>query len=313
MRAPWLSVVMPCFCAEPWIASSLESIAAQRMDGVEILVIDGSPTSATLDIARRYENRLALRLFERRDLSSWQAKTNFGVEAAAAAHVCWLGADDVWLPGRARSVRAWIERAPEACLHLASSVIIDRRDRKLGEWNCPLPEGDVASELVITRLLVQNFVAAPAPVLRKDAWLSCGGLDPQLWYTADWDMWLKLATSGTVMHHDAVTIGFRIHGDSLTSAASRNATEYAAQMQAVLDRHLAHLGAAARNLEPVARASIAVNTALAAASAGNLRGLIPAGLEVLRLGPGGIRRYWRDSRILERAMPRVLAKLRGAL
>ena len=84
-------------------------------------------------------------------------------------------------------------------------------------------------------------------------------------------------------------------------------------MQAVLDRHLAHLGAAARNLEPVARASIAVNTALAAASAGNLRGLIPAGLEVLRLGPGGIRRYWRDSRILERAMPRVLAKLRGAL
>jgi glycosyltransferase involved in cell wall biosynthesis len=313
MRAPWLSVVMPAFRAERWIGAALESLAAQQTDGVEILVIDGSPTSATLDIARSYENRLYLRLIERRDLDSWQAKTNAGVDAAAAAHVCWLGADDVWLPKRAGRVRAWIESTPDACLHLAPSVIIDRRGDALGEWRCPLPEGFVASELVLARLLVQNFVAAPAPVFRKDAWLRCGGLDQQLWYTADWDMWLKLSASGQIVHHDEVTIGLRIHGDSLTVAGSRNSAEFAKQMRIVLDRHLVNLSAAAQQVEPAARASIAVNAALAAASVGDFGGLIPAALKVLRLGPGGIRRYWRDSRIVDRTAPRVRARLRGAL
>jgi glycosyltransferase involved in cell wall biosynthesis len=313
MRAPWLSVVMPSLRAERWIDASLASLAAQQMDGIEILIIDGSPTSVTLDIARSYENRLHLRLFERPDLESWQAKTNFGVEAAAAEHVCWLGSDDVWLPKRAGSARAWIESASDAGLHLAPSAIIDRRGRKIGDWRCPLPEGFVASELVLARLLVQNFVAAPAPVFRKDAWLGCGGLDQQLWYTADWDMWLKLASSGKVVHHDEVTIGLRIRGDSLTVAGSRDSAEFASQMRIVLDRHLARLGEAAKQVEPAARASIAVNAALAAASAGDFRRLIPAALALLRLGPGGIHRYWRDSRIVERTAPRVRARLRGAL
>src|ERR1700678_3150389 len=199
VSAPWLSVIMPSYCGEQWIGAALRSVAAEEADGVEVLVMDGSPTTASLDIARKYSDRLDLRIIERRDLLSWHTKTNFGVEVAGASHICWLGVDDLWLPGRAAAVRAWIESAPDASLHFASSAIIDRHGRKLGVWRCPLPaNGALPSALVTERLLVQNFVAAPAPVFRKDAWLACGGLDESLWYTADWDIWLKLAASGPV-------------------------------------------------------------------------------------------------------------------
>jgi len=312
---PWLSVIIPSHCGEQWIGAALSSISAEAAQGVEVLIIDGSPTSATRDIAKSFSDRLNLRLFERPDLVSWHMKTNFGVQVAAASHLCWLGVDDLWLPGRARAVRAWIEAAPDAALHLAASAIIDRRGRRLGAWRCPLPSGiGLPSSVVSERLLVQNFVAAPAPVFRKDAWLASGGLDEGLWYTADWDMWLKLAACGPVYYHDEITIGFRIHGGSLTVTGSRDVADFAQQMQAVLDRHLPRLRDAAglrASVQRAAHASILVNSALASASAGDLSKLPRAMAGVLRLGPAGIFRYLRDSRLVERVIPRLRARLGG--
>jgi glycosyltransferase involved in cell wall biosynthesis len=304
---------MPSYCGEQWIEASLRSLADEAAAGIEVLVVDSSPTSATRDIAQNFSDRLRLRIVERRDLPSWQTKTNFGVEIAESSHICWLGVDDIWLPGRAAAVRDWIEAARDAPLHLAPSAIIDKIGRKLGVWRCPFPaKGKVRSALVTERLLVQNFIAAPAPVFRKDAWLACGGLDENLWYTADWDIWLKLSASGPVYYHDIVTVGFRIHAGSLTVTGSREAGDFSRQMQIVLERHLDRLGGGSKGLERAARASIAVNTALAVASAGDVRSLLRAAGQVLGLGPSGIRRYLRDSRIVERMAPRIRAKLTGA-
>ena len=309
----WLSVIMPVHCGEQWIDAALQSIAAEDSDGIEVLVFDSRPTSASLDLVRRYTGLLRLRIFERRDLLGWPAKTNVGVELAAAEHLCWLHQDDLWLPGRTAAVRSWIEAAPQAPLHLAPSMIVDGGGNSLGIWRCPLPEaGELPSAFVRERLLVQNFISTPAPVFRRDAWLACGGLDESLWYTADWDIWLRLAASGPVLYHDNATTAFRIHGNSLTVTGSRDAGDFATQMQIVFDRHFSGLSGAPASVERAGRASINVNTALASASAGDYSRLWPAAAQVLKLGPAGLRRYLRDSRLWDRAAPRVLAKLAGA-
>jgi hypothetical protein len=311
---PWLSVVIPSHRGELWINSSLKSIAAEAVPGIEVLLIDSSPTRTTLDMAASFADRLNLRIFERRDLDSWHVKTNYGVEIAASQHVCWLGVDDVWMPGRARAVRGWIEASPNSPLQLGASVIIDRNGRQLGHWRCPLPADiALAADFVTERLLIQNFVAAPAPVFRRDAWLDSGGLDSSLWYTADWDIWLKLAAAGPVYYHDEATIGFRIHGSSLTMTGSNDISDFKDQMRTVLERHLPRLSGSAKPVEAAAVASIAVNAALASASAGEYRALGPAAWGVLRLGPAGAARYWKHSRLADRLWPRLRAKLTGSL
>ena len=310
---PWLTVVIPSYCGERWIDASFNSLVSEDMEGVEILLIDGSPTRETVDLAKKFSHRLRLRVFDRPDLLSWHSKTNFGVEMAESTHICWLGVDDIWLPGRIAAARSWINAAPLSPLHLAPSAVIDKGGRNLGVWRCPLPANtELRWPFVNTRLLVQNFVAAPAPVFRKDAWMRCGGLDEQLWYTADWDIWLKLSAIGPVYYHDAVTIGFRIHGGSLTMTGSRDIADFARQMHTVLDRHLPQLRIDSQTINRTARASITVNCALAAASAGDLRGLPRAAFQLLALGPTGIARYLRDSRILDRVLPRVRARFSGA-
>jgi hypothetical protein len=235
-------------------------------------------------------------------------------------HLCWLGVDDLWLPGRAAHAHSWIDAAPGTCLHLSANTIVDRSGKALGTWRCPLPVGQpIPSSMVLERLLIQNFIAAPSPIFRKDAWLRCGGLDETLWYTADWDMWLKLAATSPVYYHDLASVGFRIHSESLTSSGSRNAADFAEQMRIVLDRHLSALRAPAttrsraRAVERAARASIMVNSVLAASATGHHGNLPQALLQVLRLGPTGIHRYMRDSRIIERLVPRLRAKFSGRL
>ena len=161
-------------------------------------------------------------------------------------------------------------------------------------------------------LLVQNFIASPTPVFRRDAWSASGGLDESLWYTADWDIWLKLCAAGAVHYHPEITSGFRIHGGSLTMTGSGNGAELEQQMRTVLERYLPRLKSRSQDLERAARASIAVNLALAAA-AGDPRGLWGALGSVLRLRPAAMRRFLRDTRLLERVAPRVLARIRGSL
>ncbi|WP_434722981.1 glycosyltransferase [Mesorhizobium sp. RIZ17] len=311
---PLLSVIMPVHAGEAWIAATLDSLADEPAGDLEVLVIDSSPTGATAAIVERFAHRLPLRLLERRDLGLWQTKTNLGVELAAADHVCILHQDDLWLPDRVAAARRWLADAPEVGLHLAPTAVIDRHGRRVGRWNCPLPADEVlGAQFLLERLLVQNFVSVPAPIFARTAWLACGGMDEKLWYTADWDIWAKLAVAAPVIYHDEITTAFRVHGSSLTVTGSRDASEFQSQMQIVLERHLPRLPASSRRwVEPAARASISVNVSLAAASGGDLKALVRAARAVLSLGPRGTRRYLRDSRLRERVTCRLRAKWTGA-
>lgn len=310
---PWLTVIMPVYRGERWVEQALQSLASQSDEGVELIVIDSSPDNATADIVRGFSGRLRLRLEEKSSLPSWQTKTNKAVEMASADHICWLHHDDLWLEGRAAAIRDWIRTAPNAALHLAGSQIIDEAGRSLGVWRCPFDgDGPLDPTMLLERLLVQNFIAAPAPIYRKDAWLAAGGLDENLWYTGDWDIWLKLAAQGPVHHHREVTTAFRVHGSSLTVTGSRDSADFERQMQIVLDRHLPRLAAHRSRVQRAGIASIKVNGALAAAASGRLAPLLPALGRVLALGPAGIHRYIRDSRIADRLIPRVRAKLMGS-
>ena len=311
---PFLSVVMPVHDGEDWIEATLDSVVAEQTAGIELIVIDSSPDAATATVVERYSGKLPLRLLRRPDVKPWQTKTNMGVELSTAEHVCILHQDDLWLKGRVETVRRWIANAPEAALHLAPSRLIDRHGRTIGKWTCPLPaEQPLDSEFLLTRLLVQNFVSVPAPVFRRRAWIDCGGMDEQLWYTPDWDIWVKLSTMGKVVYHDEMTTAFRVHGSSLTVTGSRNAGDFRAQMETVLDRYLERIPSGRRrSIERLARASINVNVSLAAASGGSVKALASAARNVLSLGPIGIGRYLRDSRLGERVMPRLRAKMSGA-
>ena len=314
MQTPWLSVVVPSHNGDRWIDAALRSVSEQDEPGIELILIDSSDDDRSVRIANTFSEKLELRVYRRVNLTSWTAKTNFGLEEARAGHICMLHQDDLWLCGRAARIKCWIANQPDAVLHLHPAHIVDEGGRRRGTWRCPLPSGErpVPAEILLERLLVQNFVAIPTPVMRRDAFLSVGGLNERLWYTADWDLYLKLAAIGDVYYHPEPLACFRVHRASQTVSGSRSLADFRKQMEIVLDRHADQLAATSRAATlRAAKTSILVNTALAAANGGSPVQLAKAALAVLGLGPRGMVRYFRDSRILERSYPRLRARFAG--
>ena len=313
-EAPWLSVAMPVHQGERWLPFTLESLAAQDCTGVELIILDSTPGDACTQIVSRFADRLNIRYEHVPEVTSWPAKTNLAVERASAAHVAMLHQDDLWEPQRTAAAREAIIAAPDAALLLNPSRIVDEHGRRLGLWRCPLPADQLLDgRWVAERLLVQNFVAIPAPIISRRAWLDCGGMDEALWYTADWDLYLKLLARGAVFYTNTPSTAFRVHGSSLTVSGSRERPDFRHQMQQVFDRH-SHLVPASElpRIRRRASASIAVNCALAQASAGSAGALLRAIGEVLSLGPAQAFAYTRDSRVIERALPRLRARLAGS-
>lgn len=313
-ETPWLSVLMPIHEGEAHLPATLDSIVAEHPAGIELIALDSSPHQRCAAIVDRYADRLPIRYHHMPECGPWTAKTNRAAAMARAPHLSMLHQDDLWRPGRVADLRRAIAANPDAALLLNASHIVDDRGQSLGLWRCPLAPGRALDwGEVADRLLVQNFIAIPAPVIRRADWLAVGGMDEALWYTADWDLYLKLARRGPVAYRNAATTAFRIHGGSQTVAGSANGDDFADQMTRVIDRHAGFVPAPLRRgARRRAATSTRINCALAATLAGRPGALPGAIASLLALGPRGAWRYLTDSRILERSLPRLRARFAGS-
>jgi hypothetical protein len=309
-----LSVVMPTYNGERYVAAALESLLGQRDADVELVVVDDGSTDGTVDLVEQATRGTPTRLLRPGRLGNWVAASNLGLRAARGEWCCFLHQDDLWLPGRLARLRAELPSTPGALL-LHDARYVDPAGEPLGDWTCPLPAGDVDPEDFLERLLVQNFIAIPSPTFRREVALAQGGLDEQLWFSADWDLWLRLGAAGPVRHVREPLAAFRIHPESQTAARPAGLREWEQQLATVLDRHLLRwtgAGARRRRVVRAAKASVTVNATLAAAARGAAVSLVTPALALLGLGPLGWRRYLRDSRLVERVGARLRLRRRLA-
>jgi glycosyltransferase involved in cell wall biosynthesis len=305
---PWLTVVVPWWTRQAYVGEMLESMARQTDQGFECIIVDQGHDK-TLRLVDSYAGRFDFRVVLAPEHSDWMSKTNLGFEQARGRYVCMLHTDDVWRPDRVARLRAAHARHPHAGLLFHAVRFIDPESRALGTWHAPLPQDRLLSSAeVMEHLIVQNFISCPAPVLRKDC--IGAGIDASLWYTGDWDLYLRVALRTSSVYLDEPLADFRLHTASLTMQRSRSSHDFRRQLELILERFEdAVPRAQQQRLLAIARFSNAVNVALAEGFHGRflaLLGLIP---RALRLGPTDLALYLNDSRIVERTSARLRLKL----
>ncbi len=314
----WLSILMPTYRGERYVAQALESVAVQSDDDIELLVVDDGSDDRTLDIVRRFESRIPIRILEGARRKNWVASTNLALRAASGEFACMLHQDDGWAPTRIARVRAAFAAHPEATWLVHASSFVDSHGARVGAWNLPFDRTTVrvGPGTFVERLLVQNFLAIPAPVFRTRDALAIGGLDESLWYTADWDLWLGLAARGEALLLGDELTWFRIHGESQTITRSGDAASLREQMTRVLERHLARAELAPLDRDEVRRAArlaIEVNVALASLAHGRPPSMRELASAIAAGRVRGSRRMLRDSRIVDRVTARLRAAVRGRM
>jgi glycosyltransferase involved in cell wall biosynthesis len=180
---PVVTIVTPSFNSGRFIEATIRSVLEQDYPAIEYLVMDGSSTDGTLDVLRRYGDRLRWR--SGRD-GGQSAAINAGWRAGRGEVLAWLNADDTYLPGAVGSAVAYLQAYPAAAAVYGDCDITDEHGRALRPYHTG------PFDLVTMVRKAQNPVPQPAVFMRRAALEAAGYLDERLHMAMDLELWLRL-------------------------------------------------------------------------------------------------------------------------
>jgi glycosyltransferase involved in cell wall biosynthesis len=304
---------MPVYNGERYLMAALESVAKQFSPDIEVIVVDDGSTDKTHSILNDFRHRIPIEVISHGRLGNWVAVTNLALSRAHGKYACLLHHDDLWLDGRIEAIKRLVSDYPNIDLFLQPAWLVDQAGKRLTMWRSPFGHDDrlLPPNTTLQHLLVQNSVPIVAPFFKRRAALQVGGLDEELWHTADWDFWLKLASRGPTFYSSQPLSAFRVHATSLTEVRSANLGDYRRQLELVLDRHLPGwnvTGTVKQAVSKRARFSVEVNATLVSMANGSFTELVALIPSSVRIGPKNLYHYLKDSRVAERVFSRLRAR-----
>ena len=205
-----VSVIMPAYNAETFIADSIRSVINQTYQHWELLIIDDHSTDATRKIIRKfYEEDSRIRLLENSSNFGTHHTRNKGIKAAQGEFIAFLDADDLWKPEKlAKQLKKLSSKNLSACF--SSYDLISEDGQNLHKKVQALPV------LHYEKLLKANYVGNltgiyNAKVLGK---IYC----PEIAKRQDWALWLEVIRQGGPMDGIQESLAFyRNRKDSIST------------------------------------------------------------------------------------------------
>jgi glycosyltransferase involved in cell wall biosynthesis len=202
---PLVTVVTPCLNAERFLEETIRSVLAQDYPRIEYIVMDGGSADGTLDILRKYEQKL--RWVSGPDRGAAEA-VNLGFALGKGEILAFLNADDRYHPGAVSTAVRHLRENPDAAGVYGDAWWIDEN----GAHIAPYPVRDFHRDL----LEHECFICQPASFLRRQPFESIGGLDPRLRLTFDYELWLRLTRTYPLRRIDATLADSRMHHANMT-------------------------------------------------------------------------------------------------
>lgn len=203
-----ISVIVPAYNVERYIAATLDSLLRQTLPDFEVIVIDDGSTDGTSQVVEGYDDPriLLVRHDKNKGLS---AARNTGVQLARGHFIALLDADDLALPTRLAEQVAALENDPTLGMVGSHVGVLDAEGRPREIiWRRP-----VTPEEAAIRMLFRNTFSA-VMTFRKSV-IPSGGYR-NLPMAEDYDFNMRVARHTKVMNIDKVLTQVRMRHEGLT-------------------------------------------------------------------------------------------------
>jgi glycosyltransferase involved in cell wall biosynthesis len=201
--APSVSVIIPAYNAEAYLAEAVESVRQQACPDLELIIVDDGSTDGTSTVARGLCAD-EVRYVCQPNGGPAQARNN-GLKLARADVIGFVDADDLWAPDR-------LNRQLK-CLRDDASI-----DVVLG-WTRTVRDvpGDSAGSKFEESSRPVVFLSPNAALFRRRVFDQVGNFDESLRFSEDTDWFMRARERGAriVVERD-VTLFYRLHASSMT-------------------------------------------------------------------------------------------------
>jgi glycosyltransferase involved in cell wall biosynthesis len=215
LNYPVVSVIIPAFCAAPYVGEAVASVFRQTFPDFEILLVnDGSPDTDDLKrVIEPYRNRIIY--IEQENRGPGGAR-NTAISRARGEFLAFLDSDDVWLPHYLAEQIGALRLDAHLDFIYADAVLFGDSVLAGKTYMATSPShGSVTLESLLNR---DCMVITTCTIVRRQAVIDAGGFDEDRLVVPceDLDLWIRLAYNGCRMAYQRQVLArHRVHATSL--------------------------------------------------------------------------------------------------
>ncbi|MCP9494749.1 MAG: glycosyltransferase [Pyrinomonadaceae bacterium MAG19_C2-C3] len=216
---PRVSIIMPAYNAERYIAAAIDSVIAQTYQAWELIVIDDGSRDRTAEIVKSYlaaDVRIRYIFQENRKMSN--ARNN-GIKHARGELIAFLDADDLWLPEKLALQVETLDRQ-QVDVVFGDGFIFTDDDTRDESRSFSGSEGRIAGSDMFELMLTGNKIAVLSVMMRSETLTRVGGFDesPQILGCEDYELWLRLAErEASFCGMKEHLVRYRVHAGGVSS------------------------------------------------------------------------------------------------
>lgn len=207
-RLPLVSVIVTTFNRASLLSQTLASILAQTFGDFELIVVDNMSTDETSNYVNGLDDE-RVRYFKNPNYGVIAVNRNYGVMQAKGEYVAFCDDDDLWMVDKlSKQIELLNENSNVVLTYshaesfLGEKIISKRMNRRTVHQNH------------FFQLLRGNFIPNSSVLIRRDVFNALGGLNESTSIREDYDMWLRIANSYSILGIDQVLIKYRLHNNN---------------------------------------------------------------------------------------------------
>jgi glycosyltransferase involved in cell wall biosynthesis len=218
-RVPVVSVIMPVYGNDDYLAESIGSILGQTLRDLELILMCDDPSEKTRTIISEFQktdDRIQVVYQKRKGLIT---SLNDGISLATGTFIARMDADDICYPERLEKQVAFMEKNSGCALVATQVEWINESGDLIGHWKSDL-KSDTADK--IRKILPQgNCIAHPTVLIRR-AIINRYRYNPSQNNVEDYDLWLRMTSDNQVLCKlPQILHKLRIHPLSITSISKK--------------------------------------------------------------------------------------------
>ncbi len=212
-----VSVIMPAYNAEEYIAEAIKSILDQTFENFEFIIIEDGSKDNTWRIIQEYAEQdmriVALRNNQNLKLSK---TLNRGIKIACGQYIARMDADDISLKDRLAKQISYMEQNPQIGISGGAMQIIDKGGKVIGQRRYHLTDSEIRKYIFRYSPFSHPLVIMKRSVLEK-----AGYYDNEYNPAEDYDLHFRLGQHSKFGNLSDILLKYRVISQSMTTGSTR--------------------------------------------------------------------------------------------
>ena len=201
-----VSIVLPVYNGEKYIAKSIESVLAQTYSNIELIIVNDCSTDSTLEIINHYKaNDSRIKIVNNIKNQRLPKSLNIGFSEASGEYFSWTSDDNMY---KENAIEKMV-----SCLETNNADFVNANYSNIDENDNIIKSVYTLAD--INKLMFGNNIGA-CFLYTKSIAKKVGEYDANLFLAEDYDYWIRIGRHGKMCHIDDDLYLYRWHEQSLT-------------------------------------------------------------------------------------------------